>query len=118
MLFPTHFLELSIPVRLGLVCFFSVANYSCLLSSMSDHSSEVSAITTQINLKQLERWEVYQRLRDLEIPCQCSCHEPLEVELNSPLMVWQFWNVMRRVFSSRKTLAHYLEQCWQLSSHY
>lgn len=85
---------------------------------MSHNFSEVSAITTQISGKQLERWEVYQRLRELQIPCRCRCHQPLEVELTSPLMVWQFWNVTRRVFGSRETLTHYLEQCWQLPSHY
>ncbi len=85
---------------------------------MSDNFSEASAIMTQINGKQLERWEVYQRLRELQIPCRCGCNQPLEVELRSPLTVWQFWNVMRRVFSSRETLTHYLEQCWQLPSHY
>ncbi len=84
---------------------------------MTDHSSETAAITTQITVQQLERWEVYQRLRELQIPCQCSCNQPLEVELSSPLTVWQFWNIMRRVFASRETLSHYLEQCWQLPAY-
>ncbi|AFZ43146.1 hypothetical protein PCC7418_0937 [Halothece sp. PCC 7418] len=81
---------------------------------MSHNSSEQSAIRTQIPCQCIERWQVYQRLLELQIPCQCRCNHPLEVELATPLKLWQFWSVMWRISASRNALSHYLEQCWQL----
>ncbi len=76
--------------------------------------SEDTAITTQLDVQQVNRWQVYQRLQELQVPCRCGCHRPLEVALPTPLKLWQFWNVVRRFSASRETLSHYLEQCWQL----
>ncbi|AFZ49639.1 Asr1405/Asl0597 family protein [Dactylococcopsis salina] len=81
---------------------------------MNLNFSEESAIKTEINVKQLERWQVYQRLIELQVPCRCSCNQPLEVELKTPLQVWQFWSVVRRVSASRDSLIAGLERCWQL----
>ena len=81
---------------------------------MSHNSSEESAIKTQISSQCLDRWQVYQRLLELQIPCECRCNSPLQVELASPLKLWQFWSVMWRVSASRNTLSNYLDQCWQL----
>jgi len=81
---------------------------------MTPNTSEQSAIKTQINVKQLERWQVYQRLVELQVPCHCGCNRPLEVELATPLKVWQFWSVVWRVSASRQTLSAYLDHCWRL----
>lgn len=83
---------------------------------MNPNFSEESAIKTQIHVKQLERWQVYQRLLELQIPCRCRCNEPLEVELETPLKLWQFWTVVWRVSASRQMLSDYLESCWRLPS--
>lgn len=77
-------------------------------------SSENTTIKTQLDHQQLDRWQVYQRLKQLQIPCRCGCHQPLEVELPTPLKLWQFWNVVRRFSASRETLSNYLEDCWRL----
>lgn len=35
-----------------------------------------------ISIKNTERWSIYRRLQELEIPCQCATNRPLSVELN------------------------------------
>ncbi len=81
---------------------------------MNQNFSEESAIKTEIDVRQLERWQVYQRLTELQVPCRCSSNQPLEVELKTPLAFWQFWTIMWRVSADRNTLTSYLESCWRL----
>lgn len=83
---------------------------------MTPNFSEESAIKTQINVQQVQRWQIYQRLLELQIPCRCHCHQPLEVELATPLKLWQFWSVVWRISASRETLRDYLDRCWRLPS--
>lgn len=61
-----------------------------------------------------DRWQVYQRLQALDIPCQCAAYEPLRVQMYSVAMAIQVWSVVRSVTVSRQTLAVWLEICWQL----
>ncbi len=100
----------------GTIDLYFVINckFFLFIESMSHNFSEPTAIRTQISCKCTERWQVYQRLLELDIPCYCRCNHPLEVELATPLKVWQFWRVMWRVSASRDTLCHYLNQCWHL----
>jgi len=84
---------------------------------MSQNSFQESAIKTEINVRQLERWQIYQRLIELQVPCRCSCNQPLQVNLNTPLELWQFWSVVQRVGANRQTLASRLERCWQIPSY-
>ena len=59
------------------------------------------------------RWEVYYRLQDLDVPCYCSCNEPLQIEIRSPLVGIQVWQVMRQVTCTRQELIDWLESCWE-----
>ncbi|BCX12704.1 MAG: hypothetical protein KatS3mg067_1642 [Thermosynechococcus sp.] len=59
------------------------------------------------------RWPIYQRLTELEVPCECLPYQPLTVEVNSPLVALQVWSVVRQFSASRDTLVDWLEQCWQ-----
>lgn len=61
-----------------------------------------------------DRWQVYQRLQILEIPCQCAAYQPLKVQLHSVAMAIQVWSVVRSVTASRQVLSDWLETCWQL----
>ncbi|MBW4693412.1 MAG: hypothetical protein KME27_16805 [Lyngbya sp. HA4199-MV5] len=61
-----------------------------------------------------DRWQVYQRLQTLGIPCQCAAYQPLKVQLHSVAMAIQIWSVVRSVTASRQTLSAGLETCWQL----
>ncbi|MEA5618755.1 hypothetical protein VB711_13035 [Cronbergia sp. UHCC 0137] len=62
-----------------------------------------------------DRWQVYQRLRELDIPCYCESNQPLEVEITNPILAVQFWSVLRQFTASRQDLIRNLEQCWQNS---
>lgn len=63
-----------------------------------------------------DRWQVYRRLQELEIPCWCHTYKPLKVEVNSPVAIAQLWSVVRQVSLSRRELASWLDRCWELCS--
>lgn len=60
-----------------------------------------------------DRWIVYHRLQELQIPCHCSTNQPLEVQLSSPTEVIQLWSVIKQYSSSRRELIQWLNTCWQ-----
>jgi len=62
-----------------------------------------------------DRWQVYQRLQELDIPCWCEANEPLRVGISNPLAIVQLWSVMQRLTASRLDLIGGLEQCWKSS---
>jgi hypothetical protein len=59
-----------------------------------------------------DRWQVYQRLKELEIPCICQTNQPLQVEIANPQTVVQLWSVMRQFTASRQELICTLDNCW------
>jgi hypothetical protein len=66
-----------------------------------------------INLSADERWQVYHRLQSLQIDCQCSTDQPLQVFIDSPTQLLQLWSILRQVRSSRASLVSWLDTCWQ-----
>lgn len=63
-----------------------------------------------------DRWQVYRRLQELDISCQCSYHQPLKVQVNNAVTAVQVWSVVKQVTMSRQTLANWLESCWRVRS--
>lgn len=66
-----------------------------------------------IGVNWADRWQVYQRLQELDIPCCCETNQPLQVEINNPLTVVQLWCVMQQFTASRQDLIWTLERSWQ-----
>lgn len=64
-----------------------------------------------------DRWQVYQRLRELDIPCWCESNQPLQVEIINPLAVVQLWSVMRQFSVSRQDIISSLEKSWLRRNH-
>ncbi|MGL5062988.1 MAG: Asr1405/Asl0597 family protein [Microcoleus sp.] len=60
-----------------------------------------------------ERWQVYRRLQELEIPCWCAVDRPLRVKVNTPKQVAQLGSVLRQFSASRRELVQLLDRCWQ-----
>ncbi|MEH2069320.1 MAG: Asr1405/Asl0597 family protein [Nostoc sp.] len=60
-----------------------------------------------------DRWQVYHRLKELDIPCSCATNQPLEVEIGSVTAAVQLWSVIRRFTSSRQDEIWTLECCWK-----
>ncbi|MEB3358209.1 MAG: hypothetical protein VKK04_15905 [Synechococcales bacterium] len=61
-----------------------------------------------------QRWAIYHRLQELDIPCWCKPYQPLQVQFDHAIAVIQFWQVSRRAIASRSEQAQWLETCWQL----
>ncbi|MDA0268229.1 MAG: hypothetical protein O2890_09855 [Cyanobacteria bacterium] len=63
-----------------------------------------------------DRWQVYFRLQELDIPCQCRAHRPLSVDIRTATMALQVWSIVNRVSRPHQELATWLNQCWALKS--
>ena len=60
-----------------------------------------------------DRWQVYQRLQELDIPCSCATEQPLMVHIANVTAAVQLWSVSRQLTQSRQDLLCWLEYCWQ-----
>lgn len=82
---------------------------------MKSFGSETE-IKRAVEVNWADRWQVYQRLQELDIPCWCETNQPLRVEIDNPTAAVQLWSVMRQLSASRQDLIWTLEYSWQ--SHY
>ncbi|BAZ01648.1 hypothetical protein NIES37_56520 [Tolypothrix tenuis PCC 7101] len=78
---------------------------------MKSFSSEVETRHT-LEVNWADRWQVYQRLQELDIPCWCESNQPLQVEITNPLAIIQLWSVMRQFSVSRQDIISSLEKSW------
>ncbi|WP_243902422.1 Asr1405/Asl0597 family protein [Aetokthonos hydrillicola] len=62
-----------------------------------------------------DRWQVYQRLQELDIRCSCGSNQPLTVEISNSTVAIQLWSVLRQLTTPRQDLIRNLEQCWRNS---
>lgn len=60
-----------------------------------------------------DRWQIFHRLQELDIPCTYRPESGLRVEISSPVAAIQLWSVLRQLNTSSRRLAQWLEQCWQ-----
>jgi hypothetical protein len=75
-------------------------------------SSEVESKHV-LEVNWVDRWQVYQRLQELDIPCWCEANQPLKVEISHPIAAIQLWSLMRQFTLKRQDMIWSLEQCWQ-----
>ena len=68
-----------------------------------------------IEVDQCDRWIVYHRLQELNIPCSCEAHKPLQAEASSPTAMVQLWSVTKQYSASREELIDWLKGCWNLN---
>ncbi len=80
---------------------------------MKSFSSEIEAKHV-VEVNWADRWQVYQRLRELDIPCWCETNQPLKVQIDSAIAAVQLWSVMRQFTVPRCELISTLELCWQV----
>jgi hypothetical protein len=80
---------------------------------MSNNNQEVE--TQQIiAINFTGRWQVYYRLQELEIPCQCATNQPLQIKINNPKTAIQLWSVVKQFTEPRHELVRWLESCWNI----
>ncbi|ARV61481.1 hypothetical protein BZZ01_25155 [Nostocales cyanobacterium HT-58-2] len=60
-----------------------------------------------------DRWQIYRRLQELDIPCRCETNQPLTVEINNPIAAIQLWSVVRQFTAPRQDLIWTLKKCWR-----
>lgn len=84
--------------------------------SKPDISLRPPQISTFVPVECGDRWQVYFRLQELGIPCQCKSYQPLLVDIQSAQSLIQVWNVVKRVSTPRPVLAQWLNQCLSLPS--
>ncbi|MBZ8181743.1 MAG: hypothetical protein SAL07_17255 [Oscillatoria sp. PMC 1051.18] len=73
-------------------------------------------LETGVAVNWADRWQVYYRLQDLQIPCRCATNQELQVEVYSPTGAIQLWSVVRNLTASRRDLINWLNCCWQLET--
>jgi hypothetical protein len=61
-----------------------------------------------------DRWQVYRRLQELDIPCECGTNQPLRYQIQDITAAIQLWSVVRQLTVPRRELACWLERCWQI----
>ncbi len=64
-----------------------------------------------------ERWQVYHRLKAIEVECSCRMNEPLKASPKSPQQAIQLWSIVKQVNSNRQDLVNWLNQCWKIKSY-
>lgn len=79
-----------------------------------NRSSSKTEADQEIEISMGDRWQVYRRLQELEIPCQCGTNQPLRYQLNDIAAAIQLWSVVRQLTVPRRELASWLERCWQI----
>jgi len=79
-------------------------------------STSNQPIIHAVGIENTERWSIYHRLQELDIPCICSTNKPLEVQLDCPNAIVQLCSVVTQVTASRTELIHRLNDCWMLKS--
>jgi hypothetical protein len=77
-------------------------------------SSSKTEATQDVEISLCDRWQVYRRLQELEIPCQCGTNQPLRYHLKDVAAAIQLWSVVRQLTVERRELASWLERCWQI----
>ncbi|HIK32030.1 MAG TPA: hypothetical protein IGS17_10425 [Oscillatoriales cyanobacterium M59_W2019_021] len=65
-----------------------------------------------VGLSPCDRWLVYQRLQELDIPCHCELYQPLRVRVPSLQAAIQLWSAVRSISAPRQELVSFLERCW------
>jgi spore coat protein U-like protein len=78
---------------------------------MNPPSSELEA-NQVIEIDFADRWQVYRRLQELSISCQCATNQPLNVQIDNVTAAIQLWSVVRQLTLPRSELAYWLERCW------
>ena len=73
-------------------------------------------IIHSVGIKNTERWSIYHRLQQLEIPCICSTNKPLQVQLDYPSAIAQLCSVVKHSTASRSELIAWLDDCWKIES--
>ncbi|MBF2014797.1 MAG: hypothetical protein IGS23_06225 [Rivularia sp. T60_A2020_040] len=74
-------------------------------------SSNILYQTVQI--PRYQRWQIYHRLQELNIPCSCLSDGTLQVQVNNTIAAILLRSIVIQFTASRPSLINWLERCWQ-----
>jgi hypothetical protein len=83
------------------------------MNSSPSNSQDDSIQDYCIDVNCGDRWQIYRRLQELDIPCECAIYRPLRVEVCDSLAVVQLWSVLRHSTAPINQLVAWLELCWR-----
>lgn len=75
-------------------------------------ATEISPVTT-LEIDRIERWNVFKRLQELSIPCQCTCGQPLQVRVETATAAIQVWSVIKQLTLPSVSSIEHLKRCWE-----
>lgn len=58
------------------------------------------------------RWQIFSRLQELNIACECAGYKPLKVDYSNVLDVIQIWSVVKQFSAPKNELVSFLNKCW------
>ncbi|MCS6960863.1 MAG: hypothetical protein RMK91_12545 [Pseudanabaenaceae cyanobacterium SKYGB_i_bin29] len=67
----------------------------------------------QTKIDRVQCWEIYHRLGELGIACQCP---PLTIGVGDVGTAIQVWCVAKATLANRAAKIKFLERCWRLDS--
>lgn len=71
---------------------------------------------TEVALDRVTRWNVYRRLQELDLACECGCDRPLTVAISTPADALLVWSVVQATTRPKASLIDHLDRCWQQRS--
>lgn len=77
---------------------------------------DAAPVQTVVVLDRVTRWNVYRRLQELNLMCECGGDRPLTVAIRTPADALLVWTVVRATTQPKPSLANHLERCWQQRS--
>ncbi|MEB3216031.1 MAG: hypothetical protein VKN72_07230 [Nostocales cyanobacterium 94392] len=67
-----------------------------------------------VQIPRYQRWQIYHRLQELDIPCSCLSDGSLQVQVNNTITAILLRSIVIQFTASRPSLINWLERCWQL----
>jgi hypothetical protein len=59
-----------------------------------------------------QRWQIYHRLQELDIPCCCKSDGSLQVQIDNSIAAVLLYSTVIQFTASRRPLINWLERCW------
>jgi len=67
-----------------------------------------------VQIPRYQRWQIYHRLQELNIPCSCLSDGTLQVQVNNTIAAILLRSTVIQFTASRPLLIDWLERCWQI----
>lgn len=75
-------------------------------------SSSDTLLSQVVKVPRSDRWQIYQRLQELMVPCCCPADGSLRVEVNNGIHAILVHSTVKQFVASRHELVDWLERCW------